>query len=195
MLTDHVPRRRDRRDEYVRSDAMRDIVMAARLRERIGAVGSTIRSALEAEDIPAVSATCGELSRLVCEANSVEPAEIEVLASRPRRVYRDGATTELFGDYEMETGRIRVWMRTAVQKKVTSYGTFMSTLCHELMHHLDVHGLGFHNTYHTRGFYERTAAIYHAAKGEPVKRIVWVDAGRGRYRVDWKGMRRPVLRK
>src|SRR3989441_2542183 len=32
---------------------------------------------------------------------------------------------------------IRVWMRTAVRKEITSFGTFLSTLCHEYCHHLD----------------------------------------------------------
>ena len=34
---------------------------------------------------------------------------------------------------------IRVWMRTAVRKGVTSRGTFLTTLCHEFCHHLDFH--------------------------------------------------------
>lgn len=36
-----------------------------------------------------------------------------------------------------DTMLIRVWMRTAVRKDVTSFGTFLSTLCHEFCHHLD----------------------------------------------------------
>ena len=36
----------------------------------------------------------------------------------------------------------------------------MSTLCHEFMHHLDVTSLGFQNSFHTIGFYERTHRLY-----------------------------------
>ncbi|MGA8701047.1 MAG: hypothetical protein WB625_05320 [Candidatus Sulfotelmatobacter sp.] len=39
--------------------------------------------------------------------------------------------SELFGDYTPETMLIRVWMKTAVRKEVTSFGAFLSTLSHE----------------------------------------------------------------
>jgi len=41
---------------------------------------------------------------------------------------REHWATELFGDYSPETMQIRFWMRTAVRKEITSYGTFLSTL-------------------------------------------------------------------
>ena len=50
---------------------------------------------------------------------------------------REQWTSELFGDDTPETMLIRVWMRTAVRKEVTSFPTFLSTLCHEFCHHLD----------------------------------------------------------
>jgi hypothetical protein len=75
-----------------------------------------------------------------------------VLAARPLRVQEGGWATELFGDYHHDNKLIRVWMRTAVQKHVTSFGTFFSTLCHEFCHHLDREWLGFPHTPHTRGF-------------------------------------------
>ena len=84
---------------------------------------------------------------------------VRVLAARPLRV-RENWSSELFGDYTPETMLIRVWMRTAVRKEVTSFGTFLSTLCHEFCHHLDFQRFGFADSWHTRGFYERTAALY-----------------------------------
>jgi hypothetical protein len=48
-------------------------------------------------------------------------------------------------------------MRTAVRKDVTSFGTFLRTLCHEFCHHLDFQKFGFNDSWHTRGFYERAA--------------------------------------
>jgi hypothetical protein len=51
--------------------------------------------------------------------------------------------TFVFGDYDPETSVIRVWMRTAVRKEVTSFGTFLSTLCHEFCHHLDCNASHF----------------------------------------------------
>src|SRR5712671_1086608 len=66
---------------------------------------------------------------------------------------------------------IRVWMRTAVRKEITSFGTFLSTLYHEFCHHLDFHRFGFRDSWHTRGFYERTAALYHHSRGTPPKQL------------------------
>lgn len=99
---------------------------------------------------------------------------------------REYSTTELFGDYHPHTKTIRVWMRTAVRKEVTSFGTFLSTLCHEFCHHLDFHKFGFGNTWHTRGFYHRTAVLYHHARGTPVKKLVWVPISSERWRIDWQ---------
>ena len=76
-------------------------------------------------------------------------------------------------------------MRTAVRKEITSFGTFLSTLCHEFCHHLDFQRFGFRDSWHTRGFYERAAALYHYARGTPPKRLFWVPIARGRWRIDW----------
>ncbi len=102
----------------------------------------------------------------------------------PLRV-REHWTTELFGDYDPGTMLIRLWMRTAVRKEITSFGTFLSTLCHEFCHHLDFQLFKFADSWHTRGFYERTAALYHHARGTPRKRLFWASVS-GRWRIDWQ---------
>ena len=43
-------------------------------------------------------------------------------------------------------------MRTAVRKEITSFGTFLSTLCHEFCHHLDFQRFRFPDSWHTRAF-------------------------------------------
>jgi hypothetical protein len=91
-----------------------------------------------------------------------------------------------------ETLLIRVWMRTAVRKEVTSFGTFLSTLSHELCHHLDYQQFGFSDSWHTRGFYERTAAIYHHARGTSRKRLFWAAVPGERWRIDWQRTNRGV---
>ena len=91
----------------------------------------------------------------------------------------------LFGDYTPETMLIRLWMRTAVRKQVTSFGTLLNTLSHEFCHHLDFQRFGFPDSWHTRGFYERTAALYHHVRGTPLKRLFWVPVAGGRWRIDW----------
>jgi hypothetical protein len=73
----------------------------------------------------------------------------------PRRANRAGfresdriRTLELFGDDDPDTKVIRVWTRAAVRKEVTSFATFLSTLCHEFCHHLDFQKFRF--VWHTR---------------------------------------------
>jgi hypothetical protein len=80
---------------------------------------------------------------------------------------------------------IRVWMRTAVRKEITSFGTFLSTLCHEFCHHLDYKKFGFADSWHTSGFYERAAVLYHHARGTPQKCLFWVPISGGRWWIDW----------
>ena len=67
-----------------------------------------------------------------------------------------------------------------------------STLCHEFCHHLDFQRFEFPDSWHTRGFYERTAALYHHARGTPPKRLFWVSVPGGRWRIDWPRTNRGV---
>jgi hypothetical protein len=83
-------------------------------------------------------------------------------------------------------------MRTAVRKQVTSFGTFLSTLCHEFCHHLDSQRFGFRDSPHTRGFFARTAALYHHARGTPMKRLFWVGVRGARWRIDWPRTNRGI---
>jgi hypothetical protein len=46
-------------------------------------------------------------------------------------VYEGGSATELFADYH-PNAKVMVWMRTAVLKQVTSFGTFLSPLRHRI---------------------------------------------------------------
>jgi len=132
-----------------------------------------------------VRPACAEFLAIASEFYEVSACVIPVLAARPLRV-RERGTFEPFGDYDPETSVIRVWLRTAVRKEVTSFGTFVSTLCHEFCHHLDFQKFGFRDSWHTRGFYERAAALYHHARGTPLKKLFWVPIKGGRWRIDWQ---------
>jgi hypothetical protein len=140
---------------------------------------------MNGDNIRGLRNACMEFLTNAADFYKVPQCGVRVLAARPLRV-REGWSTELFGDYAPETMLIRVWMRTAVRKEVTSFGTFLSTLCHEFCHHLDFHKFEFPNSWHTRGFYERTAALYHHARGTPAKRLFWVRLPGGRWRIDWQ---------
>jgi len=144
----------------------------------------SIESAVKAGRSADVRRACTEFLAATSDFYRVPDCAIRVLAARPLRV-REYWSTELFGDYNPETMLIRVWMRTAMRKQVTSFGTFLSTLCHEFCHHLDYQKFGLPDSWHTRGFYERTAALYHHARGTPKKRLYWAAVPGGRWRIDW----------
>lgn len=120
---------------------------------------------------------------------TVPTCSLRVLAARPLPTHEHG-TFELFGDYAPVFMLIRVWLRTAIRNDVTSFGTFLSTVCHEFCHHLDFKKFGLADSWHTRGFYERAAALYHHARGTPLRRLFWVPMAGGRWRIDWQRMNR-----
>ena len=181
MLTD-VPPRNANRDGFLESDRIKtlDLPQDGRLLR----LAKSIEVAMTEGTTAAVRRACVEFLASASEFYSVQHCNIRVLASRPLRVREHGAI-ELFGDYAPESMLIRVWMRTAVRKEITSFGTFLSTLCHEFCHHLDFQRFRFPDSWHTRGFYKRTAALYHHARGTPPKRLFWVSVAGGRWRIDW----------
>ena len=187
MLTDAPPRKKNLQC-FLESDRLHTLSLPAN--DALSMIASEIERGMRAASIKQVNRSCDEFLRFASAFYAVPRCTLRVLAARPLRVC-EYSTTELFGDYHPNTRAIRVWMRTAVRKEVTSFGTFLSTLCHEFCHHLDFHRFAFGNSWHTRGFYERTAALYHHAKGTPAKQLVWVPVARGRWRIDWQRTNRP----
>jgi hypothetical protein len=97
---------------------------------------------------------CTEFLSSASSLYEVPNCGVRVLAARPLRT-REHGTFEFFDDYAPDSILIRVWMRTAVRTEVTSFGTFLSTRCHEFWHHLDFQKFGFSDSWHTQGFYKR----------------------------------------
>ena len=129
---------------------------------------------------------------LLAETYAISRPGLRVLGARPRKVW-EGGHSELFGDYDFEEKRIRIWMRTAVFGKVTSYRGLLHTLLHEFCHHLDREGFGFVETPHTRGFHARVDDLYHLALATPPENrrpLVWIRMGRA-WRIDWSKLRSP----
>ena len=174
MLTDAPPR-----TSYLTGFRESDRITTLDLPEdaRLSDIAKAIESAMKSDQIRNLRRACAEFLKFASEFYHVPDCGVRVLAARPLRV-REQWTTELFGDYDPEAMLIRVWMRTAVRKDVTSYGTFLSTLCHEFCHHLDYKKFGFADSWHTRGFYERTAVLYHHARGTPQKHLFWAPISR-----------------
>jgi hypothetical protein len=189
VLTDPPPRTTNRAG-FLESDQIRTLELPPQ-NESLLTIAQSIESAMKAGTTADVRRTCASFLDTASEFYKVPVCGIRVLAARPLRV-REHWSTELFGDYNPETMLIRVWMRTAVRKEITSFGTFLSTLCHEFCHHLDFQRFGFADSWHTRGFYERTAALYHHARGTPPKKLFWVAVPGGRWRIDWPRTNRSV---
>jgi hypothetical protein len=52
-------------------------------------------------------------------------------------------------------------MRTARQRRVVAFRTYLRTLLHELGHHLDYRYLKLADSFHTQGFYQRESSLFH----------------------------------
>ena len=121
---------------------------------------------------------------------------LSVLGLRPHQVFEGQYSYELFGDYTLSTQKIRVWMRTAIRGKVTSFRGLLNTLVHEFCHHLDIHYLDYAETPHTRGFYTRIDALYHLCLGTPGEKrmpLLWRKRG-AIWVADWPKMRAALKR-
>jgi hypothetical protein len=116
----------------------------------------------------AVAAIADRLCRAMTDALGVPPVRLTVLAVRPH-----DAGGELHGLYTWGDGdppEIKLWMRTAKQKRVVAFKTFLRTLLHELCHHLDVRYYRLPESFHTEGFYKRESSLFHQlVPSEPVQ--------------------------
>ncbi len=141
---------------YDKSDRLPEVVLPVDAELRYAVAG--VRKALDAEELHAVQHAMTRLSRLVCSALEVAPLEVRVKAKRPIR--RDG---EYHGLYEREAksrATLTLWMRTARQKRVVTFKTFLRTFVHELCHHLDFDKYGLKESFHTQGFFKRESGLY-----------------------------------
>jgi hypothetical protein len=187
VLTDRFPRSGSRARDFLESDSLKRLELPSH--GLLRASTFSIESAMQESRPAAVRYACAQFLSVAASFYRVPTPEVRVLAARPRRVREGGWTIELFGDYSVQTMLIRVWTRTAVRKQITSFGTFLSTLCHEFCHHLDCRRFGFRASPHTRGFYERSALLYHHARGTPLKPLIWRRAPGNRWQIDWARMR------
>jgi hypothetical protein len=118
-----------------------------------------LTAALATEDRQRVQQASERLIRGITETLRVPPVRVEVLAARPHARWG-----ELHGLYTAERGKvpkIQLWMRTAKQRRVVAFRTYMRTLLHEVGHHLDYEWLRLRESYHTEGFYRRESSLFH----------------------------------
>ena len=129
---------------------------AARHWPRVAEVGRC----LEREDRPTTEESVKRLVEGILVDLTVPQVRVRVLAVRPTKNWG-----ELHGLYEFGGRRTRplltVWMRTAQQRRVVAFRTFLRTVLHEVGHHLDYELLKLEDSFHTEGFYKREASLFH----------------------------------
>src|SRR2546422_11728652 len=190
VITDRPPRSAKARREFDQSDALTRLVALPDAHE-LQAGATVLEKAVALGDPRGVKAAGESILGLLARTYGISRPRLRVLGARPRMVW-EGGESELFGDYDFEEKQIRIWMRTAVLGKVTSYRGLLHTLLHELCHHLDREGLGFLETPHTRGFHARVDDLYHLALATPPESrrpLVWIPMGKA-WRIDWSKLRR-----
>src|ERR1700730_17490163 len=187
MVTDRPPASGKSLSQFRQSEELTNIELppGPKLADLAQVIESVTKEGSRAE----VRAACAEFLDAAAAFYNVKAPEVRALAARPLRVREGGWQIELFGDYSLRDAQSRIWTRTAVRKQVTSFGTFLSTLCHEFCHHLDCQRFEFRQSPHTRGFYVRAAALYPHAPGTPMKPLVWLRAPGKRWRIDWRRIR------
>jgi hypothetical protein len=189
VITDRPPKGAEARREFDRSDALTRLVALPDARD-LQARATLLEKAVALGDPRAAKAAGESILGLLAQTYQIDRPRLRVLGARPRMVW-EGGHSELFGDYDFEEKRIRIWMRTAVLGKVTSYRGLLHTLLHEFCHHLDREGFGFLETPHTRGFHARVDDLYHLALATPPESrrpLVWIRMGSA-WRVDWSKLR------
>jgi hypothetical protein len=124
-----------------------------------------LETALASEDRDATQVATERLIRGLTDAMGTGSVRVEVLAARPHARWG-----ELHGLYTVTRGqrpRIQLWMRTAKQKRVVAFRTYLRTLLHEVGHHVDYTLLGLADSFHTEGFYKRESSLFHQLVPEP----------------------------
>lgn len=110
------------------------------------------------QDQEAVERSCRSLLDALAAKARVAPATLRLREAAAAKFRGGRAVWKLYGTCERD-GTITVSYRTAVQRKVFAYRTFLDTLVHEFLHHFDHHGLRLAASFHTSGFYRRVRTI------------------------------------
>ncbi len=118
-----------------------------------------LASALASESRERTQVATERLIQGLSRELGLPPVRVEVLAARPHARWG-----ELHGLYTAEEGRLpklQLWMRTAKQRRVVAFRTYLRTLLHELGHHIDYRLLRLRDSFHTEGFYKRESSLVH----------------------------------
>ncbi|HSE91837.1 MAG TPA: DinB family protein [Methylomirabilota bacterium] len=142
---------------YRKSDAITDVRLPRP--ELLRPLVEDLAAALASEEREATQQATERLIRALGQELSLPPVRVEVLAARPHARWG-----ELHGLYTAERGhapKIQLWMRTAKQRRVVAFRTYLRTLLHEMGHHVDYTLLRLADSFHTEGFYRRESSLFH----------------------------------
>jgi hypothetical protein len=120
---------------------------------------AALEGALGSEERAATQRATERLIQGLTDALGIPRVTVEVLAARPHAGWG-----ELHGLYTATRGRppkIQLWMRTAKQKRVVAFRTFLRTMLHEVGHHVDYTLLRLGDSFHTEGFYKRESSLFY----------------------------------
>ena len=119
---------------------------------------TALDAALVSEDRLAVQVASQSLFTSLPRAFLIGPCSVEVLAARPHG--RWGELQDLYTE-DRRLPRVQLWMRTAQQRRVVAFRTYLRTLLREFGHHLDYRYLWLADSFHIQGFYQRESSIFH----------------------------------
>lgn len=148
---------RARQAIYRKSDAITDVRLPRP--ELLHPLVEDLAAALRTEEREATQRATERLVKGLVHELRLPPVRVEVLAARPHARWG-----ELHGLYTADRRRmpkIQVWMRTARQRRVVAFRTYLRTLLHEVGHHVDYTLLGLADSLHTEGFYKRESSLFH----------------------------------
>lgn len=148
---------------YRRSDAIAEVPLpdVAALVPLVRALDDALGTGKRPRVATAVTALIGGILRQL----GAPPVKVHVREVRP-----DLEDAELHGLYTFATEdkppRLEVWMRTRAHEQVVKFRTFLRTIVHELLHHLDVTIFQMNDSFHTEGFFRRESSVVRALLGE-----------------------------
>ncbi|HET8576082.1 MAG TPA: DinB family protein [Methylomirabilota bacterium] len=185
---------------YLKSDGLTALRLpgAATLRPLVGELARS----LEAGERPLTESASQLLAAALVRALGAPAVRVKVLAARPHARWG-----ELHGLYETPKRRgepplITLWMRTARQKRIVAFRTFLRTLLHEVGHHLDYTLLRLGDSFHTQGFYARESHLFHQLVTDGGNGMASIEEQMGRmertaddFAAAIKGVPEPILSK
>ncbi|HXA96790.1 MAG TPA: DinB family protein [Candidatus Dormibacteraeota bacterium] len=150
-----------RRQQAIYLDSDGIVTMPLPQAPRLQPLVTALARALESGERAHTESAAQRLVLGLARALGAPPVRVKVLAARPHARWG-----ELHGLYETTRGGaaeplITLWMRTARQKRVVAFRTFLRTLLHEVGHHVDYTLLRLGDSFHTQGFYARESHLFH----------------------------------